>query len=264
MKINSISILGSGWLGFPLAEHFSSRGFTVKAATRSQERLTHIQQSMPELPIYQVDIAARQTIEDFLQSDCLIINITHKDIADFSWLIRQLEKSTVRTVLFISSTSVYPSVNRTVSEDEGIEKTDSPLWQIEQLFLQQQSFLTSVVRFGGLIDSRRQPGRFFRHGKKLQQPDARVNLIHLDDCIGVIETIIKKQAWGEVFNAVADSHPLKHEFYSEMAERSGLPAPEYNTPEKTEFKIISNDKIKSRLGYQLKHPDLLQIEFSSP
>lgn len=226
--------------------------------------MAEIHQAMPTLSTCQVDIAKRQTITDFLQSDCLIINITHKDIADFRWLISQLAESPVEAVLFVSSTSVYPSVNRTVTEDEGVEIPDSPLWQIEQLFQQQKSFATSVVRFGGLIDSRRQPGRFFRSGKKLRQPDARVNLIHLDDCIGVIKTIIEKQAWGEVFNAVADSHPLKREFYSEMAKRSGAPAPEYLTPEQTEFKIISNDKIKSRLGYQLQHPDLMQIDFHHP
>lgn len=261
MTIDDISILGGGWLGLPLARQFMQNGLRVKLATRSQERLSEIQANMPASMTYQIDIASRESIQSFLQSDCLVINITHKDIDNFKWLVGQIKDSPVRTVVFVSSTSVYPALNRTVNEDEGVEHTQSPLWQIEQLFRQATAFQTTVVRFGGLIDKRRHPGRFFRQGKKLRQPNAHVNLIHLDDCIGVIQTIVEKNAWGEVFNGVADSHPLKSAFYSEMAKRAGYSEPETENPAQTEYKIIDNDKIKSQLGYQLQHPDLNQIDF---
>lgn len=261
MNNTCISILGGGWLGLPLARQLKTRGFQVKVATRSETRLRALKRQLPATEVYQVDIAERQPITEFLKSDCLIINITHKVMADFQWLVGQIQQSPVRRVLFVSSTSVYPSLNRTVTEDEGVENPQSPLWQIEAFFRQQQDFATTVVRFGGLIDNRRHPGRFFRQGKTLRQPNARVNLIHLDDCIGVLETIIEKQIWGDVFNAVADSHPPKQAFYQEMARRADRPAPPCEAPEQTAFKIISNAKIKSQLGYQLRHPDLLQIDF---
>lgn len=261
MKHHHVAILGGGWLGLPLAQTLAASGMQVKVATRSASRQSTIQQQLPGEAVYRVDIAARQPITAFLQSDCLIINITHKVIADFQWLLGQIRQSPVRHVLFVSSTSVYPSLNRSVAEDEGAENPDSPLWQIEQLFRQQPDLATTIVRFGGLIDSRRHPGRFFREGKTLRQPDARVNLIHLDDCIGVITTVLEKQAWGEVFNAVADSHPPKKMFYQEMAARAGLPSPASATPATASFKIISNHKIKTQLGYRLQHPDLLQIDF---
>lgn len=261
MKPHHISILGGGWLGLPLAQTFVASGMQVNVATRSASRQSTIQQQLPGVAVYRVDISARQSIAAFLQSDCLIINITHKVIADFQWLLGQIRQSPVRYVLFVSSTSVYPSLNRTVVEDEGVENPDSPLWQIEQLFRQQHDLATAIVRFGGLIDSRRHPGHFFREGKTLRQPDARVNLIHLDDCIGVIETVLEKQAWGGVFNAVADSHPPKKVFYQAMAARAGMPSPATETPVTASFKIISNTKIKTQLGYRLQHPDLMQINF---
>ncbi len=166
-------------------------------------------------------------------------------------------------MLFISSSSVYQNLNREVSEDEGAEDPSHPLYQIETLFQQNPSFTTSIIRFSGLLGPARHPGRFFRGGKTVKQPDAPTNLIHLYDCIGLIETIIAQSAWGEVFNGCSDTHPIKREFYPLVAKAIDMPCPEFSTAQTLDYKIVSNNKIKQKLGYQLRHPDLLKLYTTS-
>lgn len=257
--INTISILGSGWLGLPLVKQLHEQGFTLKASTRHAERigeLTHAGASA-----FMVDIDNLSDIKEFLNADILIINITSKNKLGFAKLIQQIEESPIQKILFISSTSVYQNLNREVIEDENAENPDSELWQIEQLFQSNTHFETTILRFSGLIDSRRHPGRFFRNGRSVPQADAPVNLIHLDDCLGIINAILQREAWGEVFNGCAETHPSKREFYSYARQLMGLSPPEFDSESDIKYKIISHQKVKTKLRYNFQHPDLMKIKF---
>ncbi len=255
----TLSILGSGWLGLPLAEHLKKLGYQINASTRTITRLDQLMHV--GAAYYIVDITnIRPDIREFLNAECLIINITDKNMQNYKNLITYIEKSPIKQVLFVSSTSVYKNLNREVIEDEHAEQLTSPLYQIEQLFLQNKNFDTTILRFGGLIGFSRQPGRFFSSDKMLEQADAPVNLIHRDDCIGIIQAIIEKQAWGEVFNGCANSHPSKGKFYTYASSLLGLPAPKCAAKTNSAYKIVSNAKVKSKLTYQFIHPDLMKIK----
>jgi len=88
-----------------------------------------------------------------------------------------------------------------------------------------------------------------------------VNLIHRDDCIGIIDAIIDQQAWGEVFNGCADTHPGKREFYTYARQLLDIPAPEFAHDAEQAFKIVSNAKVKQLLDYQFMFPDVMKIDF---
>lgn len=258
--IDSISILGSGWLGLPLAERFVARGYRVKTSTTSANRLQGLA-SLPSEP-YLVDIGKPSgTVDAFLQSTTLIVNITSKDIDAFRWLVGKIEDSDIEAVLFVGSTSVYPADSGRVSEADGAESPDHPLVVIENLFRQSEKFRTTVVRFGGLIGAGRHPGRFFRGNKILRDPDACVNLIHLDDCIDIVDGIVTGKVWGETFNACADTHPGKREFYTQAARLAGAPEPAFEDDGKRSFKLVDNSKLKRVLGYRFRHPDLMAVRF---
>ena len=252
--------MGSGWLGLPLARRFASRGYHVNTSTTSPERLPELA-SVPSEG-YVVDLREPlDGIDAFLQSSTLIVNITSKDIAGFEGLVKKIEGSAVEAVLFVSSTSVYPASNKTVSEDAGDESPDHPLVIIENLFRQSTRFRTTVVRFAGLIDGRRHPGRFFRGGKTVKNPDANVNLIHLDDCVDIVYRIVAGNVWGETFNACAETHPSKREYYTWAAVQAGVTEPEFDDTEDGAFKIVDNRKLKRVLTYEFVHPDLMAIRF---
>ncbi|MDT8310130.1 MAG: SDR family NAD(P)-dependent oxidoreductase [Methylophaga sp.] len=259
MTTFDIALLGSGWLGLPLVRHFKLKDLQVAASTRQLNRFPEIE-AAGAIP-FLIDIDNRNDRATFFNCRVLIVNITSKNIISFQYLISQIEDGILENVLLVSSSSVYQNLQREVSEDEAAENPDSVLFQIEQLFRGNPNFQTTILRCSGLIDGRRHPGRFFRHGKKLPQPNAPVNLVHLDDVIGIIDAIIAQQAWGEVFNASADTHPSKREFYCYARKLLGLPAPDCADDNYSNFKIVSNNKVKQQLGYRFSHPDLMQIQF---
>jgi nucleoside-diphosphate-sugar epimerase len=260
MPIDTISILGSGWLGFPLAERFVARGYRVKTSTTSASRLQALA-ALPSEP-YLIDIgAALDDIDGFLRSNTLIVNITSRDIDGFDRLVNRIEGSAIARVLFVSSTSVYPAASQLVSEADGKESLDHPLIAIENRFRKSSKFLMTIVRFAGLVGGSRHPGRFFRGTKTVRNPDANVNLIHRDDCIDILDRIVANDLWGETFNACADTHPSKRDFYSQAASLAGEPPPVFADSDGTSFKIVDNRKLKRVLDYELRRPDLMAIRF---
>jgi nucleoside-diphosphate-sugar epimerase len=147
-----------------------------------------------------------------------------------------------------------------------------PLLEIEKLFLTNSQFETSVIRFAGLIGYQRHPGRFFIQKdedntlscKAIRNPEGLVNMIHRDDCIGIIQAVIKQQSWGEVFNGCSSQHPTRREFYSwAIADYCGEEKLEMKFLEdaNSSFKIIDNNKVKNHLTYQFTQDDLFSLTF---
>ena len=252
--------MGSGWLGLPLAEHFIVRGYRVKASTTSEDRLAELTSIKAEPFIIDIE-ELHSNIQTFLQADIVIINIPSKNIDGLSNLSKEIEKSEIEKVLFVSSTSVYENKNKTISESDNEESALNPLLAIENLLRNCGKVKTTIVRFGGLIGYNRNPGKFFSKGRLVHNPDSHVNLIHRDDCIEIISQIVEQEAWGEIFNCCADTHPTKREFYTQAAKSIGGLSPEFADSGDKSFKIISNQKVKQFLHYEFLHPDLMEIKF---
>ncbi len=255
----TISILGSGWLGLPLIEHFRALGYAVKASTRSAARVDEIERAGAGAFIVDID-NLDDTVDEFLRTDILVINIPSINLEGFRRLLAAVQQSAIGKVLFVSSTSVYRNLDKTVTESSGDESPGSPLLAIENLF-RGAGFECTIVRFGGLIGGRRHPGRFFAHGKTVPNPDAPVNLIHRDDCIAIIGRIVERGAWGEIFNACADTHPSKREFYRRAAQSLGIDDLRFDDTDSRGGKTVGNEKLKRELDYELRHPDLMRIDF---
>lgn len=258
--MKTISILGSGWLGFPLARHFVKAGNLVKASTTSESRMSDLKSIGADPFIVNIDLLTNN-VQNFLQANILIINIPSKNVAGFRHLVDQIGASEIENVLYVSSTSVYENIDKTITESDSGFYSPGPLLDIEDLFKHWGSDRTTIVRFGGLIGYRRHPGRFFRPGRNVQNPESPVNLIHQDDCIGIISRIVEQKVWGEVLNCCADTHPTKREFYTQAVESIGAGLPEFEELNPGSGKLISNKKVKQLLNYKFKYPDLMKIEF---
>ncbi|MEO0470604.1 MAG: NAD(P)H-binding protein [Bacteroidota bacterium] len=249
---HNISILGCGWLGAALAEAFVKQGWQVRGSTRSAQTAPQLD----GLTHFVVDIGAKAPIDQaFLAAETLIIAIPTKEISAFKGFIAQLEPSDVKQVLFISSTSVYPLTNDIVTEETAT--TASVRADIEQLFLSNSHFTTTVLRFGGLFGYKRQPGNFFKPGRIIDHPEGYVNMIHRDDCIGIILEMLRQNCWGEVLNACADTHPTRRDFYSLAAAKVGRSDLRFNEEAENHYKIVSSQKLKVLLGYEFKYGDLM-------
>lgn len=254
MPIHTVSILGCGWLGYPLAKHLHQAGYQIKTASRSPLEHSHSNNWQH----YQFAIDSQQHIADgFLDTHVLIINITCKQLEAYGPLLSALKQKPGLKVIFVSSTSVYQNSETTVTESRGPINQDSALWQIEQALQQIPGLKLNILRFSGLIGYSRHPGRFFKSGRIIAAPNHRVNMIHRDDCIGIIQVMLQQNEWGETFNACADSHPQRLDFYTQARHHLGLPVPEFAAEEPSADKVISNTKLKRFFNYEFQHPDLL-------
>lgn len=252
--MNSISILGCGWLGEPLAYHFVQKGEVVKGSSRSIEKLQRLKKN--GVAAHSVDCTLDLKNSLFFDSQILVICLTNKDVTLAKHLISVIAASNVQKVIFVSSTSVYRSEDMEVTENSPL--VDSPLVEIEGLFRSSPDFETTIVRFAGLVGGERHPGRFFAKGNPLKSPKASVNLIHLDDCIQIIDAIVTQESWGEIYNGCSTTHACKGEFYQKVARSGGFPIPNV-VDTVTKDKIISNKKILKELSIDLVYPDLLEI-----
>ncbi len=246
----SISILGLGWLGAPLAQALVQQEYKVLGSTRSASRTSE------GISHFMVDISdPEQEYQAFLASETLIIAIPSKDFEGFKRLIKQIESSEIKYVLLISSTSVYPMVNGIVTEASKTLK--SVRTEIEQLFVSNSQFSTTVLRFAGLYGYDRQPGNFFKPGKVINYPEGYVNMIHRDDCIGVIQAILQQKLWGEILNACADDHPTRRTYYTWAAAQVGRTDLSFNEEGETLYKLVSSQKLRDSLGYEFQHGKLM-------
>ncbi len=270
--METIAILGCGWLGLPLAEYLIKCGYRIKGSTRMKKEITSLDSRGIEPTLLVLDPNIRgENLDNFFKSDVLIINFPPErrdDIVTYhehqvTSLIDKMKHSSIKKVIFVSSTSVYPDLNREVSEEETQTPSKSSgkaLVIVEGLLNNCDEFKTTVLRFAGLIGYDRKPGRFLAGRREVENAEAPVNLIHRDDCINIIHLIIEKDIWGDTFNGCADLHPKRKDYYINEANKLGLTPPTFTTSEKYTYKIVSSKKLKKRLDYSYKYPNPLEID----
>ena len=264
-----ISILGCGWLGLPLGAHLAAAGYEVNGSTTKAEKLAHLR----EAGIHPFLIEVGETVQGpeqqrFFDSDLLIVNIPpggrqNPDVQkthplQIKAILRAAQDGPIQHLIFVSSTSVYGDEKRVVSEADHLNPSTPSgraLAEIEGFLRQLHQPQTTILRMAGLVGGNRKAGRFFAGKKGLPGGEAPVNLVHLDDCIGLIQAVIQQQKWGEIFNVCADEHPSRAKLYAHQAQQLGLPRPEFIAGDDYPFKIVSNNKAKEQLGYTFLHPD---------
>ncbi|NWG27814.1 MAG: SDR family NAD(P)-dependent oxidoreductase [Ignavibacteriaceae bacterium] len=267
----TISVLGCGWLGLPLASYLFTKGYSVKGSTTSPLKINLMKERGLESFILELnpEISGNESAR-FFNSEILIINIPpprgenavqfHSD--QIYSIMKAAKHSGLRKLVFISSTSVYGNVNREVFEDEdSIPDTKSglALKSVERLLISNPDFKTTIIRFGGLVGPGRNISNFYSEGSKIKSPNSPVNLIHLDDCIGIIYQVIKENCWNEIFNAAAPIHPMRREIYAAAALKAEKPQPEFDYDFSESYKIINPTKLISKLKYSFIHSDPLEF-----
>lgn len=265
-----ISILGFGWLGKAVAEQLQSEGYRIKASTTTHDKLDLIRSQ--NLQGYLLTLTPELDCPDltFFDSDILLINFPPKRRDDiisfhtqqFEALIPAIEKSPIKKVLFVSSTSVYPNLGQTADElcTEPAQKNSGKALLIAEKMLRKSiHFETTILRFAGLIGNDRVPGRFLSGKKNIPNADAPVNLIHQKDCVGIINLIIKNNIWGETINGCMPVHPTRREFYTNAALKAALPAPEFSDKPTGPIKIIDSRKLTEQFGYRFMYSNPMDI-----
>ncbi len=277
MSKSSISILGCGWLGLPLGKHLSDKNYVVKGSTTHIEKLPILQENGIEA--FQIQLNPQvvgQNMDNFLNSETLLINIPPRislqkadaHVEQISNLLPSIKVSSIKNIIYISSTSVYPELNREVFEEDvkTPEQSASPtMVKAENLlkdFCKDSKLNLTILRCGGLMGYDRIPAKYFSGWKGLTTGDIQVNYVHRDDVIKVIETVIDKEIWNETFNIVSPIHPTRKEIYAKNCEELGFEMPEFVKPNEAQpFKIISSQKWLERSKYSFIYENPLDFYY---
>lgn len=252
-----VGIIGLGWLGLPLAKSLLNKGFQVIGTTRSRsvdlshERFSHV--------LFDPLQKKQASSGYFGDLDVLILAFTPSKTEEKAYAkdcVRVLDLiSPVCKVLQLSSTGVYPQRDGIFSELDypaGSIKTNA----IGYAELAISSILRdrlTVIRLSGLVGPKRYPVVSMSKSGKTYQSVDRVNLIHQEDAIGLIEYVIQNKLWNKTINGCATEHPLKEPFYTGMASKLGIDPPLFENKIASE-RIISND-LSLELGYRYLYPD---------
>ena len=264
--MSNIAIVGMGWLGKPLAVALQQKGHNIKGSSTNKEKLKMLNEAgLPSFYFLLTEDGLSGEITGFLSAiDILIVlippglrhNSGHNHTLKMLHFVNEIERAGIKRVILVSSTGVYDDSQGNVTEDDSPEPTlnnGKQLLETELMFSNSEAFKATIVRFGGLFGGSRNPVKYLAGRTGLSNGEAPVNLIHRIDCIAIINEIIKQDAFGHIFNAVAPEHPKKSDYYHQKAVEMGIKPPEYSTDNEEEiYKRVDSVNLKKKLRYSFK------------
>ncbi|MDP6892041.1 MAG: NAD(P)H-binding protein [Verrucomicrobiota bacterium] len=268
-------IIGCGYTGEALGERLCSIGHEVSGVRRNKANNARL----IELGItpLNLDITKTTEIQQIPNNyDNVIIavsssrggietykNVFGKGIINISnWLRTQ---SSIKSVIFISSTSVYREthgewVNEEINNPPS-NSTSKTLWNAEQLVTRIASPVT-ILRSSGIYGPQR--GYLFnQYMKGIAKIDGKgerfINMVHRND---LVESIIKSLPNpGGIYNITDDEPVTQYEFFKWLSSTTGRPMPP-NTPpidpatrkRGITNKRVSNALFKDKFGFNYIYP----------
>jgi nucleoside-diphosphate-sugar epimerase len=261
-----IAIIGCGWLGLPLAKKLIKENFIIKGSTTSKEKISVLKTE--KIEPFLIDLNKdldKEILNSFLENiDVLIINIPPKirkeKTINYYNKIQKITSNNfikkINNILFISSTSVYGSKQGKINS-QTIPLPDTingkEILKTEKLFNNKNN---TIIRFGGLINESRNPLNYLIKKPQILNPDAPINYIHLEDCIGIIFSIIKNNQWGEIYLGVAPFHPTKKNYFDNLCEKKRIKKLNFSSLKTLINKEINDERIYKDLNYKFEFPDL--------
>lgn len=266
--LQQISIIGCGWLGFPLAKELLKLGYNIKGSTTTLSKvdlLTNV--GIQGYPIQLSETGIKGDIGTFLEgSSTLIINIppglrknANKDHEkEIKHLLTAINTSNISKVLFISSISVFEDTKdfpeiTSVTTPNGSSLAAQQLIAIEQQIKRLHQANYGILRLAGLFDHQRHPGNRLAGREYLPNPKAPLNLIHKTDVINCIIQLLTKDLWGYTFNACYPYHPEKEAYYKNYSLKHQLAAPKFKTETISKGKIILSTALEDYLDIKWEH-----------
>ncbi|UZD21309.1 NAD(P)-binding domain-containing protein [Algoriphagus halophytocola] len=268
-----ISIIGLGWIGLPLAKLLQKDGHEVIGSTTSAEKQLQLkEQGIKAIHFALVPFPQGKGFQQLFDSEILVVNIPPKTrstdgqlyLEQLKFLQSIVKQSSIKKIVFVSSTGVYPQAGRSKAyqeeEDITLENTGNRTqFKGEQTFKGHGDL--TIVRFGGLLGDDRIPGKYAA-GKENVAGHTRVNFIYRNDAARLLLWVIKNELWNQTFNGVAPVHSLRKDIYEKNASDLGLQLPaSYQNERNEEDRLISGQKILDS-GFEFEYPNPLDFPYS--
>jgi nucleoside-diphosphate-sugar epimerase len=266
-------IIGCGYVGRRAADAWSRIGDDITVLTRSPEHAAEFQRLGWQTILG--DVTQPGTLVNLPPVDTVLYAVgldrrasqSQRDVY-VGGLRNVLDSPAARSqrFIYISSTSVYgQETGEWVDESSAWEPTSVSgrvCLEAEQL-LRREVPSAIILRLAGIYG----PGRLITRVESLRaaeplgmNPDAWLNLIHVDDAVAVILASAERAPVGTTY-LVADDRPnTRRQFYSQVASLVGAPAPIYldhDLPIRERRRLnkrCANRRLREELGVELKFP----------
>jgi len=265
-----ILVVGAGDIGGNLAEALVGEGHQVWGLRRSDKPLAD------GVTLIQADVADPDTLMALPEDlDILVYSVASPTFSKEGYheyyyrglrhILRAVKDQNLKHVFFVSSSSVYHQMDGEwvdeTSETKPISFAGKEMLATEEALLGDK-FPATAIRFTGIYG----PGRTrmikqAQHGGHCDpEPPVWTNRIHRDDCVGVLELMVKKVMAGEklekIYLATDDEPAALFDVLEWMKDRIGDVERDHDMPEATRRanRRCSNKRLRA-LGYEFKYPN---------
>lgn len=264
--MEKISVLGGGWLGYPLALRLFELGFQVnlsKTQVSAQDKL-----AVKALNLLECQVTAEGIngdVSQLFKVDTLIVTFPpgfkkqqgETYLAKWKHIVEQANYFGIKKIIMTSSTGVYPTDIQLATESDasGFNEKAEILLSVEQLIKTKFKGDYLILRLAGLFNQSRHPSRFVQRMRNISSK-AAANMLHLDDAIGGIVYLLEQNICNQIFNLSSPEYVNKYDFYLAAVDAIGKSSGDIEWPEINQKpgKQIDSTKIVN-LGYQFIYPN---------
>jgi nucleoside-diphosphate-sugar epimerase len=287
----STLIVGCGYLGLRIGTRLSNRHEIVYGTVRSERRVEALRRS-GIAPLI-VDVLDTEALKTLPRVEHVIYTVGFDRSAGIPMrrvyveglanVIRTIASPSVRMV-YVSSTGVYGQTDgEWVDEDSPTEPTSESgkicleAERIAGSLAKETGLELVILRLSGLYG----PGRIItatslnrlRAGEPIPgDPTKYLNMIHIDDAASATICVLDWGTAGRTYLASDDRPILRRDYYQLPAEMfPDAPPVRFQQPDPNSGKVgrdssnkrVSNQRIKSELGFTLQYPHVLDGFFAS-
>ncbi|MBB3048843.1 nucleoside-diphosphate-sugar epimerase [Litorivivens lipolytica] len=269
----TLLLIGCGQLGSALGQEFLTQGWRVVGARRSVEKLP---KGFEPLGLDFRDSTSLNALSE-IAADYVVVTLTpgersaeaYKAVFEqgLAAILRNLNASRLKRLLFTSSTSVYHQNDGSVVDENSVTEPTSFSGQsvlAAEKLLAESALPTTVVRYGGIYggDSLRLAERVREGRCAPPEPEHFSNRIHRDDCVAVLKHFIECVEAGkplaDCYLAVDDNPAPIAEVHQWLAAQLGVSYecdPGYR--HMAGSKRGNNQRLKDS-GFTFRYPDYQQ------
>ena len=187
--MKAITILGTGWLGLELALDLKQK-YKIKVSSRTAEKIKIYEDE--GLASYILNEDNLDSLEQLLETNYLFINFPPSKFNDYvSFLSKIYNHKSIKNIekiIFISSTSIYPNIERLFNEEYEIKESSSKLvFEAENLVKEKSDV---IFRVAGLVGGSRYFGKRSAN-KVVEYPKTPINFVHRNDVIEATKFVIE-------------------------------------------------------------------------
>lgn len=282
-------IVGCGYLGRRVAQRWRLTGDEVFVLTRSADH-AHEFAALGLQPVVG-DVLSVDSLRSLPQADLVLYAVgfdrsseaTKRSVyVDGLRNVLSIVATSCRRLIYVSSTSVYGqdagefvdegSVAAPTEESGRIcREAEQLVWEFFPKNVQPDARGAVILRLAGIYG----PGRLLTRVEQLRRgeplsgnPDAWLNLIHVEDAVRAVVAAESHAKPGETF-VVSDGHPARRgDYYRALAEQVGAPPPQFQTADASALaywnKRCVNRRLREQLGVTLEFPTFIEGLASLP